>query len=169
MFINYKSFSQASRICQFYRTPYVIVHFLLIRETKVSSILERETVEKTLQREHIHEFCLGSWIFYKTKQIFWWSHNQGILFFHSVECWKYLLQSPSKSQNIPSISLQSIDCNFSFYNHIYLYPNGQKSITNLSILKIASNLKRRLYIRVERKWKVSTMSLKYIKVKCWAW
>lgn len=81
MFINYKSFSQASRICQFYRTPYVIVRFLLIRETKVSSILERETVEKTLQREHIHEFHLGSWIFYKTKQIFWWSHNQGILFF----------------------------------------------------------------------------------------
>lgn len=50
----------------------------------------------------------------------------------------------------PSILLQSIDCSVPFFNNIYLYPDGYKSITNLSHFKDYINWKKRQYIKSKR-------------------
>lgn len=49
-----------------------------------------------------------------------------------LQCLLYVL---SNYWDIPSILLQSIDCNVPFYSNIYLYPDGYKCITNLSNFK----------------------------------
>lgn len=48
---------------------------------------------------------------------------------------QFLLYVPSKYGDIPSILLHSVESNVPFYNNIYLYPYGYKSITNLSNFK----------------------------------